>query len=307
MTFSLHGSSHARRHPELTYPLADDIYLLEEKIKSILIAYGITIIKSPGGLCQPVAPGTSLNRNAFMVEMRLMYLASLDGTTTTITPSSKRAAAAYDLSALAALAAQACEQYDGAPPPLGDWLVMRDMAAVLQSYGVAPPAAAVPEPQALGSGIVDAKAAFLQAWLAQLQASYGTDKAPQDILLIEQTLAALLAARGIAVPGWSAPFPGGPMIPDKTIPGGPMVPSTKTRRKRQDATTTTTISADARLQAALARLGEPYGAPGADAMPPLPVFLVMQSAATMLQGRGLTLPGWPPVLGGGSTVIGPSD
>lgn len=251
-----------------------------------------------------------------MVKINLMYLDSIDGTTITITPSTKRAAAAYDLTALAALLAKAHEQYDGVPPPLGDWLVMRDMAAVLRSYGVAPAAAtAVLEPQALSGDIADANAAFLQAWLARLQASYGTDEAPQDIILLEQTLAALLAARGIAVPGWSAPFPGGPMvpdktvpggpmIPDKTVPGGPMVPSTKTRKREENATTT---SADAGLQAALARLGAPYGAPGTNAVPPLPVYLVMQSAATMLQGRGFTLPGWPPVLGGGSTVIGPSD
>ena len=45
-----------------------------------------------------------------MVETRLTYLALLDGTTTTITPSTKRAAAAYDLTALAALLAQAYEQ-----------------------------------------------------------------------------------------------------------------------------------------------------------------------------------------------------
>lgn len=242
-----------------------------------------------------------------MKETRLRYMTWLDSTTTTITPSTKRAAAGYDLASLQAIFTQAREQYDNAQPPLGDWLVMRDMAAVLQSYGVAL-VAAVPERAARDGSVVfdaaDADAVFLQALLARLRESYGTAQAPQDIFLLEQAIATLLGAQAIAVPGWSGPAPGGPMVPDKIVPGGPMVPTTK-RRKRQEATTATIASA-AGLQAVLAHLREPYGAPGVDTVP-LPVFLVMQSVATMLQGQGLTIPGWPPVLGDGSTVIGPSD
>lgn len=90
-----------------------------------------------------------------------MDRAWLDGTATAITP--------YDLTALVSILVQAREQYDSAPPPLGDWLAMRDMAAVLQSSDVA---AAVPETQARGGSVVfDADAVFLQTLLARLQAS----------------------------------------------------------------------------------------------------------------------------------------
>ncbi|ORY66012.1 uncharacterized protein BCR38DRAFT_407993 [Pseudomassariella vexata] len=282
-----------------------DVFIVEEKIKHILLAYGIIIIKAP------------------------------DGTTTTIYPSTKRAAATYDIEALASILEIQVQAYDGAIPPMADWLVLQDIAAVLESYDflILPGTTTVVGPRTkqrrgtiqLGDSV---NTVALQALLAMLEATYGLAP-PRDIFLIEQSIATILYAQGISVPGWISPdptvpggvlipgpyipgggitpdptipggkitpdpyYPGGAIIPDPTVPGGAIHPSD---RKRDES--------DAGLLDALTELEAQYGTYGSGKIPE-PVFIVMQNIATILQADGVVVPEWPNL--GGSTTIEPSD
>ncbi|KAK8033191.1 hypothetical protein PG991_002589 [Apiospora marii] len=276
-----------------------DIYIIEERIKNILAAYGITIISAP------------------------------DGTITIITPSTKRAAASYDVEALRVIFESFVRKYNGERLPMADWIIMRDMAAVLESYGIAT-SVKTPGATAKRANTIDlgdsVNTESLQALYDMLQDAYGNNAdTPRDIFLIQQTIVSILGAQGIVIPGWKstvpggplipdntfiggplvpdATVPGGPMIPDVTIPGGEMKPSTKVRRDggKDDAATLKG------LQAALEALEAQYGSPFAStAVLPLPALLIMQNVATVLQANEFVIPGWPPLLGPGTVVIGPS-
>ncbi|KAI0136433.1 hypothetical protein BJ170DRAFT_677309 [Xylariales sp. AK1849] len=77
-------------------------------------------------------------------------------------------------------------------------------------------------------------------------------------------------------------IPGGDLTPDPTIPGGGLNP---------DPTTP------------LAQFEVQYDRSGMIAPP---VFIIMQNMVTIIEAEGVVIAGWP-VLGGGSTAIGPSD
>lgn len=214
---------------------------------------------------------------------------------------------------------------------MADWIIMRDMAAILESYGTAtsvkiPGATPTTAKRANTIDLSDSvNTASLQVLYHMLQDAYGNSAdTPRDIFLIQQTTVSILGAQGIVVPGWKstvpggplipdntviggplvpdATIPGGPMIPDVTIPGGEMKPSTKFRRDGGgDA------AALKGLQASLEALEAQYGSPFASAaILPLPALLIMQNIATVLQANEFVVPGWPPLLGPGTVVIGPS-
>ncbi|KAK8089656.1 hypothetical protein PG997_004617 [Apiospora hydei] len=262
-----------------------DIYIVEERIKNILAAYGITIISAP------------------------------DGTITIITPSTKRAAADYDIEALRAIFESFVQKYNGERPPMADWIVIQDMAAILKSYGITTSVKtlkeATPMKRANTIGLGDSvNTAFLQALYYMLQGAYGSsDDTPRDIFLVQQSVVTILGTQGIIVPGWKATVPGGPLIPDRTVPGGPMIPdttipggemkpSTKTKTRRDDP-------ALKGLQAALSTLESQYGTFTSTTVP-IPILLIMQNVVTVLQASDFVIPGWPPLLGPGTVVIGPS-
>ncbi|KAF3010506.1 hypothetical protein E8E14_008564 [Neopestalotiopsis sp. 37M] len=263
-----------------------DIYIVEEKIKHILLAYGITIVQAP------------------------------DGTSTIIYPSTRRSFPDYDIEKLKSIFESLLQEYNGERPSLDDWLVTQHIAAVLQSYGIS-----IEQTQATGTNrrrgnTVNVVA--LQALLALLEATYGSSP-PLDIYLIEQTIATILGTQGIIVPGFPIPggaitpdptipgggitpdptIPGGSITPDPTIPGGSINPSTKKEKKKR----TDDSDVDG-LLAALAQLEAAYGSYGSGSVP-VSVFIIMQNIVTILQAEGVSVPGWPD-LGGGSTVIGPS-
>ncbi|KAK7952021.1 uncharacterized protein PG986_007749 [Apiospora aurea] len=273
-----------------------DIYIVEERIKNILAAYGITIISVP------------------------------DGTITIITPSTKRAAADYDIEPLRVIFESFVQKYNGERPLMADWIVIQDMAAILKSYGIATSVKtleeATPTKRANTIGLGDSvNTAFLQALYYLLQGAYGgSDDTPRDIFLVQQSIVTILGTQGIIVPGWKATVPGGPLIPDRTVPGGPLVPdatvpggpmipdvtipggemkpSTKTKTRRDDA-------ALEGLQTALSTLESQYGAFTSTTVP-IPILLIMQNVVTVLQASDFVIPGWPPLLGPGTVVIGPS-
>ncbi|KAL2120354.1 hypothetical protein VTJ04DRAFT_4380, partial [Mycothermus thermophilus] len=72
--------------------------------------------------------------------------------------------------------------------------------------------------------------------------------------------------------------------------------------KRADAAPAVDTAA---LLAALKTLEEAYGSYGSGTIP-TPIYLVMLNIVTILQTGGVVVPGWPPVLGPPTTVIGPS-
>jgi hypothetical protein len=276
-----------------------DVYIVEEEIKHILLGYGITSFTAP------------------------------DGTTTTIAPSTKRTTTAtYDIAKLEGILQIALQHFQGATPPLANWLILQHITSVLESYGITVdnsgavtslgPSTKTRRQGTIGFGdSVDTVA--LQALLAMLEATYGT-KPPRDIYLIEQAIATVLASRGIVVPGFTIPggsltpdpttpgggvnpdptSPGGSLNPDPTTPGGALEPSTR----RRDTAPPSSFSV-AGLQAALMALETQYGTYGSGKIP-VPVFIIMQNIVTILQAEGVSVPGWP-LLGSGSTTIGPSS
>lgn len=271
-----------------------DIYIVEEKIKHILIAYGISIVQSP------------------------------DGTLTTISPSTKRSASSYDLEKLSQILEIFVQEHNNERLPLADWLVAQHIAAVLKSYGSHTEQLVHDTTTrfkrndkrggtlAVGDGV---NIVALQALLAVLEATYGSTP-PRDILLIEQTIVTILSTQGITIPGFTIPggsitpdptIPGGGLNPDPTIPGGtitpdPGVPGGSLEPSSRRSTPDFDVEG---LQAALAQLEAQYGTYGSGTVP-VSVFIIMQNIVTILQAEGVTVPGWPN-LGGGSTTIGPSD
>lgn len=269
-----------------------DVFVVEENIKHLLLAYGVSSVQSP------------------------------DGTSTTIYPSTRRSAPGYDIEKLEAILESALQQYDGGRPPLADWLVIQHIAAVLKSYDIiidqsSSDASSLSKTNdrrgctiAVGDSV---NIIALQALLAVLEATYGLTP-PRDILLIEQTIATILETQGIIIPGFPVPggslnpdptipggglnpdptIPGGGLTPDPTVPGGPLEPSTRRRTADFDVKG---------LQAALTRLEAEYGGYGSGTVPTA-VFILMQNIATVLQAEGVTVAGWPNL--GGSTTIGPS-
>ncbi|KAK9776924.1 hypothetical protein SCAR479_06325 [Seiridium cardinale] len=260
-----------------------DVYVVEENIKHILIAYGITIVQSP------------------------------DGTSTIIYPSTKRSSPDYDVEKLEVILQITVQNYNGERPPLADWLVLQNIAAVLQSYGAAIEQSsdritATAESRDKRAGVVSVgdsvNIVALQALLALLEATYGTAP-PRDIYLIEQTIVTILGTQGIIIPGF--PIPGGSLTPDPTIPGGSINPDpTVPGGSLEPSTKRSTPDFDVEgLQAALAQLEAEYGTYGSGTIP-VCVFIIMQNIVTILQAEGVTVAGWPD-LGGGSTTIGPSN
>ncbi|KAH6646389.1 hypothetical protein BKA67DRAFT_541356 [Truncatella angustata] len=259
-----------------------DVYVIEEKIKHVLLAYGVTIVQSP------------------------------EGTSTTLYPSTKRSSPSYDIESLEVILGTLLQKYNGERPPLADWLVIQHIGAVLKSYGTSieqSPSSTVTitKPSDKRDGVIkvgdSVNVIALQALLALLEATYGTAP-PRDIFLIEQTIVIILKTQGIIIPGFPIPggaitpdptIPGGGITPDPTIPGGGLNPSTKRTSPKFDVEG---------LQAALALLGDQYGAYGSGTIP-MSVFIIMQNVVTILQAEGVTVPAWPNV-GGGSTTIGPS-
>jgi hypothetical protein len=271
-----------------------DVYIVEEKIKHVLLAYGITIVTSP------------------------------DGTSTTISPSNKRSTPDYDIGKLETILESLLQKYNGARPPLEDWLVIQHIAAVLKSYGITVEESpdgtvTILKPSDKRSGAVAERdtpnVVALQALLALLEATYGSAP-PRDIYLIEQTIATVLGAQGIVVPGFTIPggsitpdptIPGGAITPDPTIPGGsitpdPTIPGGSLQPSNKRATPGFDVAG---LEAALTQLEAQYGTYGSGTIP-VSVFIIMQNIVTILQAEGVTVAGWPN-LGGGSTTIGPSN
>ncbi|KAI1866567.1 hypothetical protein JX265_007868 [Neoarthrinium moseri] len=270
-----------------------DVYIIEENIKHILLAYGIKIIQSP------------------------------DGTSTTIYPSTKRSAPDYDIEKLEIVLESLIQKYNGERPPLADWLVIQHIAAVLKSYGITvqqspegtvtiiKPSDKRQSTISLGDSV---NTVALQALFAMLEATYGSNP-PRDIYLIEQTIATILSIKGIIIPGFTIPggpltpekpIPGGGMIPDPTVPGGSITPDPTVPGGSLNPSTKRDgpgLSVEG-LQAALAQLEAQYGGYGSGKIP-VSVFIIMQNIVTILQAEGVTVPGWP-TLGGGSTIIGPS-
>ncbi|KAK7969658.1 hypothetical protein PG996_001901 [Apiospora saccharicola] len=276
-----------------------DIHIIEERIKNILAAYGITVISAP------------------------------DGTITIITPSTKRATANYDIEALRVGFESFVQKYNGGRLPMADWIIMEDIAAILKLYDVATSVKtpeATPATTAKRANTIDlgdsVNTASLQALYNMLQDAYGNNAdTPRDIFLIQQSIVSILGAQGIVIPGWKSTVPGGPLIPDYTVPGGPLVPEAtvpggpmipnvtipggemkpSTKVKRDGA------AALKGLQAVLEALEAQYGSPFAStAALPLPALLIMQNVATVLQANEFVIPGWPPLLGPGTVVIDPS-
>ncbi|ETS86618.1 hypothetical protein PFICI_00446 [Pestalotiopsis fici W106-1] len=259
-----------------------EVYIVEEKIKHILLAYGITVVQAP------------------------------DGTSTVIYPSTRRSFPDYDIEKLESIFESLLQEYNGERPPLDDWLVIQHTAAVLKSYGISIEQYRTDTKRSVPTGD-SVNVVALQALLALLEATYGSSP-PLDIYLIEQTIATILGTQGIIVPGFPIPggaitpdptipggvitpdptIPGGSITPDPTVPGGSINPSTK-KRDNPDVEG---------LLAALAQLEAAYGSYGSGSVP-VAVFIIMQNIVTILQADGVSVPGWPD-LGGGSTVIGPS-
>ncbi|KAK6198236.1 hypothetical protein LQW54_010450 [Pestalotiopsis sp. IQ-011] len=264
-----------------------DVYIVEEKIKHILLAYGITVVQAP------------------------------DGTSTTIYPSTRRSSPDYDIGKLESIFEALLQEYGGERPPLDDWLVIQHTAAVLKSYGVSVEQSDLSQRSTGVPAGSTVNVVALQALLALLQATYGSSP-PLDIYLIEQTIATVLGTQGIVEPGFPIPggaitpdptipggvitpdptIPGGSITPDPTVPGGSISPSTRREKERRADVDV------AGLEAALAQLEAAYGSYGSGSVP-VAVFIIMQNIVTILQADGVSVPGWPD-LGGGSTVIGPS-
>ncbi|KAK8056849.1 hypothetical protein PG993_002076 [Apiospora rasikravindrae] len=250
-----------------------DIYIVEERIKNILAAYGITIISAP------------------------------DGTITIITPSTKRAAADYDIEALRTIFETFVQKYNGERPPMADWIVIQDIAVILKSYGITTSVMTLEATPTKRANTIDlgdsVNTAFLQALYYMLQGAYGgSDDTPRDIFLIQQSIVTILGAQGIIIPGWKSTVPGGPLIPDRTVPGGPLCARCHRPGRRDDP-------ALKGLQTALSTLESQYGTFTSTTVP-VPVLLIMQNAVTVLQASEFVIPGWPPLLGPGTVVIGPS-
>ncbi|KAK0621753.1 hypothetical protein B0T17DRAFT_493851 [Bombardia bombarda] len=284
-------------------------YLAMEQLKHYLLACGITIIKSP------------------------------DGTTTIIKPSDKKrdvdedviipaeTEASFDLAGLQEGYAALMEALDGSRPSFTTWLVIQQIADLLEIYGITVDRGLDAEPssevsaskrQTIGTkacALTETKG--LQTVLAQLTKAYGNPAtAPAAIYLVEQFIVTALQLCSTPVAGWTTltpatPIPGAPIIPDKTIPGAPITPDPYYPGSPivvSDKRANTEGEADpAALLAALNLLVQRYSAPGAGPIP-APVFLIMVNIASILQGYpGVAIPAWPPVLGPGTVVIGPSS
>ncbi|SPQ23825.1 80dd20aa-064b-410c-b128-6fa3a84fe76f [Thermothielavioides terrestris] len=266
--------------------------IIEQKLVAFLRGCGITIVKSP------------------------------DGTTTILKPSDKRDVATTQLNvaglqnAYAALL-DAATQVAPNPPSFDNWLVLHQIAGLIELYGgsttltadsaAASTASAAKRQSTVTVGTKTCQAGDitgLRGALAALLASYGDPaKAPTDIFLVEQVVVSALQLCGQSVAGWTtltpdATIPGGPITPDPTVPGDSIHPSDRRRGE--------TATADpAALLAALKALEDAYGSYGSPDIP-APVWLIMLNAVTVLQSiPGVTVPGWP-VLGQGSVVLTPS-
>ncbi|KAK4241976.1 hypothetical protein C8A03DRAFT_40681 [Achaetomium macrosporum] len=268
--------------------------IIMQKLAAFLKGCGITIVKSP------------------------------DGTWTIIKPSDKRDMATSQLdvtglqNAYSALVNAAAEVAPS-QPSFTNWLALQQIAGVLEIYGASPASSPIadsaghPKRQTSTKTCQLADVMGLRAALAALLTAYGEPvAAPTNIFLVEQVLVTALQLCGESVPGWTtltpgSPIPGGPLIPDPTIPGGPMVPDPykpgsplKPSDKKREET-----SDPAALLAALKVLEDAYGSYGSATIP-VPVWLIMVNAVTILQTNlGVTVPGWP-VLGQGSVVLTPS-
>lgn len=205
---------------------------------------------------------------------------------------------------------------------MADWIVLQDMAAILKSYGIATSVKtpeATPTTTAKRADTIDlgdsVNTALLQALYHMLQGAYGNNAdTPRDIFLVQQSIVTILGAQGIVIPGWKSTVPGGPLVPDATVPGGPMIPdvtvpggemrpSTKAKRNGGGGGAVSLKG----LQAALEALEAQYGSPFAStAVLPVPALLIMQNVVAVLQANEFVIPGWPPLLGPGTVVIGPS-
>ncbi|KAK8095534.1 hypothetical protein PG999_013556 [Apiospora kogelbergensis] len=270
-----------------------DIYIIEERIKNILAAYGITIISAP------------------------------DGTITIITPSTKREAASYDVEALRVIFDSFVPKYNGQRPPMADWVVIQDIAAILRSYGIATsvktPEQSIPTATKRASPIDlsdSVNTELLQVLYHMLLGAYGNSAdTPRDIFLIQQSIVTILGAQGIVIPGWKTvpggpmvpdrPVTGGPLVPDATIPGGPMIPDVTVPGGEMKPSTKRDNSALKGLRTVLSTLEAQYGTFASTAVP-VQVLLIMQNVVTVLQANDFIIPGWPPLLGPGTVVIGPS-
>jgi len=205
------------------------------------------------------------------------------------------------------------QKYNGQRPPMADWIIIQDIAAVLKSYGITTSVKtheqAVPSttkratPIDIGDSV---NTAFLQVLYYMLQGTYGNNSdTPRDIFLIQQSIVTILGAQGIIIPGWKSTVPGGPMIPDRPVAGGPMVPDVTVPGGEMTPSTKRDNTALKGLQTALSKLEAQYGN-YASTVIPIPVLLIMQNAVTVLQANDFVIPGWPPLLGPGTVVIGPS-
>lgn len=271
----------------------------------------------------------------FLKGCGITIIRSPDGTFTVIKPSHKKRDVAvtphFDLGGLEAAYSELLQAAAGSAeqPAFETWLVLQHLAGLLEMYGApvphSVPAAKRGEKNTLTAGIKKcslADVSGLRAALTALLAAYGhPSSAPRSVFLIEQVIVIALQVCGKTVPGWTTlipgrPIPGGPLVPDPTVPGGPLVPDltrpggplkpSERRGRRAAAEDNADEGAAQALLASLEALEQAYGGYGS-ADVPVPVWLVMVNAVTVLQGSyGIKLPGWPPVLGDGSVVLRPS-
>lgn len=206
------------------HPSAQE-YIVMRKMRSLLLACGITIISSP------------------------------DGTRTTLKPSDKRDApavfalpsnvhATFDLAGLQKAYNTLSQAIGTSKPSLSTWLILQHIASELELYGIElgkpttgglVPSNKKRQTFTIGNQTCQlADMIGLRAALAALYAAYGPpEDAPDNIFLIEQIIVTTLQLCGQSIGGWTSITPGNPLpgggstggiIPDPTQPGGGIVP-----------------------------------------------------------------------------------
>ncbi|EOO00944.1 hypothetical protein UCRPA7_3615 [Phaeoacremonium minimum UCRPA7] len=283
------------------------------------------------------------NLKSYLSACGIKIVSSPDGTTTIIRPGKRDIALptnrdpGFDLEGLELAYKALTQSLNGKQATGMTWFVLQNMATALDFWGISIDKSPLGTSTTLVPGKRQGDGIFtigtpsceltdivgLKAALAALQTMYGSPaKSPQNIFLIEQLIVSALQYCGQTVPGWTTltpgnPIPGGPLVPDPTVPGGPITPDptvpggpitpdpTVPGGPLQPSTRQLPVSDPAGLLAAINDLESKYGKYGSGTIP-VPVFLIMQNIVTILQGMGVTVPGWP-ILGAGSVVIGPSS
>jgi hypothetical protein len=291
--------------------------IIMQKLAAFLKGCGITIIKSPDGTFTIIKPSDKRD-----VSQSELNVAGLE--------------AAYD--ELLKAAAEAGR------PSFANWLVLQHIADLLDIYlsepvdrsakGIAAELSTVTEAEkakrqsdtiTVGTRTCQvADIMGLRAALAALLTAYGDPAtSPANIFLVEQVIVSALQLCGQSVAGWTtltpgSPIPGGPIVPQPTIPGGPMkpdptipggpitpdpyIPGSPIKPSPRDAASE---ESELVLLDTLRVLESAYGGYGNTAVP-APVWWIMVNLVTVLQGMGVTVPGWP-VLGQGTVVLTPSN